>query len=316
MDYNKRYTDKYKKYITQGWYDNTISSESLDLWNNNFNYKSESLPEFDPKICAHFLLNALVFYQERQLEALIYSITNKIKTKINQEEEQRTGKRLSDQELNLFWNEYKSKMCIIPAAKSFDVSSSAYQMCRIWRNEIGVDTFSIEKLPDVIKEKNHIFFADDFIGTGKKINKFFENQFLKTLNGDISLKNFMNKEKDKVDFNISVFAIYHEGYELVNGNYPYISCYYGDFYNSQYDITSNDCIFFDEYDEFEDNKINIINYIEEKNEELNYNQAYVRNLSIAFHHGCPNNSSPLYYTSNDKWRNLLKESHPKKEREK
>lgn len=307
MDYNNRYTDRYKKFITQGWYDNSFSSENLDVWNNNFTVRLTSIPNFDPKICAHFLLDSLVFYQERQLEALIYSITNKIKTMINQEEQRKIGKRLSDQELNACWNEYKSKMCIIPAAESYDVSSSAYQMCRIWRNEVGIDTLSIEKLPSVIGEKSHVFFADDFIGTGKKINKFFESQLLQTLDGDILLKDFMNKEKNKVDFNVSVFAIYYEGYELVNTNYPYISCYYGDFYNSQYNMASNECVF---YDEFEENKSQIIKYIEAKNKELNYNKDYVRNLPIAFHHGCPNNSSPLYYASNDNWRNLLKESHP------
>lgn len=307
MNYNNRYTDRYKKFTTQGWYDNTFSSESLDVWNNNFTIRLDIMPEFDPKICAHFLLNSLIFYQERQLEALVHSIVNKIITEINQNMEQKKGKRLSDKELNEYWSEYKSEMCIIPAASSKDVGSSAYQMCRIWRNEVGVDTFSIEELPNVVREKKHVFFVDDFIGTGKKINKFLKNQLLKTSNGDISLKNFMNKEKDKVDFNVSVFAIYYEGQELLYRNYPYIRCYYGDYYNYQYDMTSNDCIL---YDEFEKNKSQIIEYIEAKNKELKYNKDYVRNLPIAFHHGCPNNSSPLYYASNSNWRNLLKESHP------
>ena len=62
MEYNKSFLDIYRKYIRKGWYENVISSVTLDRWCENFNCDTNEM-KFDPKICAHFLLNSIIFYQ-------------------------------------------------------------------------------------------------------------------------------------------------------------------------------------------------------------------------------------------------------------
>lgn len=310
MAYDNRYIDKYKKYITQGWYSNTISSDILDVWNSNFVSGTKDSNDFDPKICAHYLLNSLIFYQDKHLESIIMGILNKIISNINQNEEQRLGRRLSEEELKLLWDKYKSETCIIPASNPNDVSDSAYQAARLWRNCTGIHTESISQLANIIKSKKHIIFVDDMIGTGKKISNFLNNQMIESsihTQGNKELYRFINDLNVDIDFSIAVFAIYCEGKKKLEDNYPILKCYYGDYYNEDYNLMSNNCIFFDL---FEDNKEYIIKYIKDKISNLDYNEEYVRNLPISFHYGCPNNSLPLYYISSDKWKNLLPESHP------
>ena len=77
----KAFLDSYKKYINQGWFGGSFSTIDLDCWVDNFSCRSSNA-EFDPIICAHFLLSSLVFYQDSHMEAIILSIENKIKSTI------------------------------------------------------------------------------------------------------------------------------------------------------------------------------------------------------------------------------------------
>lgn len=308
MAYSENYINTYNKYIAQGWYGNAISSDRLERWNRNFVALPEDKFDDDPKICAHYLLHSLIYYQDKQLESIIHGIANKIISVINQKEEQRLGRRLKENELADAWEMYKKDTCIIPASNPESVSDSAHHAIRLWRNILGLETRSILELDTVVQTKQHIFFVDDMIGTGKKITSFFKEQKINTNDaGSENLYDYIKKHKDETDFNIAVFAIYCEGFNVLINNYDAINCYFGDYYNEDYDLLSNECVFFDLFD---DRKEFIINYISKQLDKLEYNEEYVRNLPISFQEGCPNNTLPLYYISNSEWTNLLNEGHP------
>lgn len=159
MEYNKSFLDIYRKYIRKGWYENVISSVTLDRWCENFNCDTNEM-KFDPKICAHFLLNSLIFYQNRQLEAIIVNIQNRIKSELNQKNEQRYGRRLSEDELSKIWTEYKKDCYIISAAYPEDTAGSAHHATRLWRNISGIETGSINNLMNAIL--NFIIIVESF----------------------------------------------------------------------------------------------------------------------------------------------------------
>ena len=310
MAYNNPFLDTYRNYVNKGWYGNVISHPSLSRWCENFKQVDESQP-FDPKMCAHFLLNALIFYQEKQLKAIILSIEDKIKCQINQTFEKKLKRRLSESELKEYCDEYKSKSCVIAAAKPDAVGDSAHQASRMWRNTIGIETKAVSELKNVITEngKTHIFFVDDFVGTGTKMNSFLTDELFAdaTLYGFKNVNSIINEYKDSVDFNIAVFALHEKGYNLLSEHISTLNFYYGDMYNDEYDLLSDRCTLFDS---FPNDKDNIINYLKTMQNKLDSNNPYALNLPISFYHGCPNNSLSLYYKSNSEWYGLLSESHP------
>ena len=308
-----RFLDSYKKYCNKGWYGGIITSEGIDSWVKNFQKENEM--KFNPKKCAHFLMHSLIFYQENQMIAIISSIKDKILTKINQDEEEKIGKRISEKELNGLCNEYIEKSCIISAATPRDVGSSAHSVIRLWRNNGGIDVANVQDLQnEILKGKLHIFFVDDFVGTGTKMKGFLEDNIFPDSSsyGFRSVAEVINKYSDTVDFNIAVFALHERGKTEISKAFPKINFYYGDLFDAKYDLTSLDCVY---YDVFSDDKSDIIDYIKKKNQEIDPDNEYSLFVPIAFQHGCPNNSLSLYYKKNSSWQRLMSESHPKTQKE-
>lgn len=310
MEYNNPFIDTYKNYISKGWYGDAISSQKLSRWCENFK-KIDPSQSIDPKICAHFLLNSLIFYQPKQLEAIILSIENKIKSNINRIYETKTGHRLSEIELANYCDEYNKQSCIIAATKPDVVGDSAHYVSRLWRNTVAIETSSVSELKKVIVEKGktHIFFVDDFIGTGTKMNTFLNDNLFATTesHGFKKVNDIISDYQDSVDFNIAVFALHEQGQTYLSHRYPSLNFYYGDKYNNEYNLISNSCTLFDI---FSKEKTEIINYLQLMQTKLDPENPYALNLPLSFQHGCPNNSLSLYYKTNSDWYGLLKESHP------
>lgn len=301
--------DIYKKYIRQGWYDNSISFTDIECWVDNFEKDQEQMM-CDPLVCADLLLNALIFYQSKHIPAIIKSIKNRIKARLNQEK-QKSGRRLSENELEQAWLQYKKECFICSASHPEDAGTSAHQATRDWRNTTGMETGTVVQLRKAILEdgKKHIIFVDDFIGTGSKMKKFLTCDLFPDANtyGFQKITDLLSEFSSDVDFNIAVYAICKQGFQNINGEYNQISLYYGDYYDEQYDLQSSNCIF---YDLFEAERNTLIQYISKKQKELNGDNPYALNLSIGFTHGCPNNTLALYYKTNETWVGLLKETHP------
>ena len=307
----KAFLDSYKKYINQGWFGGSFSTIDLDCWVDNFSCRSSNA-EFDPIICAHFLLSSLVFYQDSHMEAIILSIENKIKNKLNQSEELRCKYRLSDAALKTLWNDYKQHSVIVAAAKPGDTGCSAHSAARLWRNATSVDVIGIECLKDAIdsRHKTHVFFVDDFIGTGTQMLGFLTGSLFKSkaMYGFLTAKELIEATKETIDYNIAVFALHETGKQAITNAIPSLNFYYGDLYTTQYNLISHECILFDL---FKSDKDNIISYITEKHKELDPTNPYALNLPISFQHGCPNNTLSLYYKSSPAWTKLLTETHPR-----
>ena len=312
MKYDTTFLDTYKKYVSKGWYDAVISSTTLERWSENF-MEDPLSGDFDPKVCAHFLLNSLVFYQDRQLEAIILSIENKIKSQLNEKGEMAAGYRLSEAQLENLWKTYRQECCIVAGASLEATGDSAHHAARLWRNITGIKTVAISTLVTEIEEhkKKHIIFVDDFIGTGRKMYAFLtENHFPKRdFYGFMNVREVVDRYRNSVDFSVAVFSASDVGVKEISKEFPALAFYYGDLYDAGYDLLSEKCVL---YDVFSDHKDRIISYLSRKNRELDADNPFALNLPVSFHGGCPNNSLSLYYKSNRDWVGLLPEGHPKR----
>ena len=307
MNDNKQFLDTYKKYINKGWYSESISTARLDNWTSNF--PNNNINGFNPILCAKFLLDSLIYYQEKHTRAIITSIESKILSSFNQRLHLIKGRRIEEDELKRLWISYKDQCLFIAAADSGLTGDSAHQISRLWRNTTTMSVVGIERIEDEISNngKRHIFFVDDFIGTGSKMIKFLSEPLYLKIAGEDSISKFIDSHP-MCDFNIAVIAIHQAGLKKISSAFPNLELFYGDYYDSEYDLISDECIL---YDLFGEDKNSIISYLSTKQNELDYNNPYSLNLPIAFQHGCPNNSLSLYHSEESNWKKLLDKSNPR-----
>ena len=95
-------------------------------------------------------------------------------------------RRISEQELNTFWEKYIDNLRIIPIKDSMDEGSSGVNMARKYRkriqedyegdNDIVIHLDDLEKeIPNGVTE---VLFVDDFSGTGNQLDKFIDKDIV------------------------------------------------------------------------------------------------------------------------------------------
>jgi hypothetical protein len=310
---NSGYLKAYIKNNSYGWYGSELSGNDIERWVGNFRKPHGADEGFDPQECAHFLLSSVIFYQQKHCKAIINGIVSKIKSTLHQELEWHEGKRVSEQAYSQAWNAYVKKCLVLPAAKQDDEGSSAQQAVRMWRNT-DIDTGSVVELKRALDEDNkrHIFFVDDFIGTGSRMSGFLSDNLFpqKAGYGFLTIRELIEQYSGSVDFNIAVFALHTQGQSRLNTEFPQIKLYSGDEYDEQYNILAEDCVL---YEAFKRDRASIMAYISSKQEELHPDNPYKLNLPVVFNDGCPNNTLSLYYCEKPSWAKLFPLGHPIKE---
>lgn len=302
--------ETHKRFINKGWYDSAISIDALERWLNNFP-EPKNDDEFDVRICAKFLLDSIIFYQNRHIIAIIKSLMNQQKSALNEKKEKEYGRRLSEDELKREWEQYIKDSCIIAAAKPEDTGGSAHSIARHWRNKSNIDGEGVINLRKAVRENNkkHIIFVDDFLGTGTKMKRFLSDKIfeVKSLYGFTSVQEFMSENADGVDYSVAVIAMCEEGYDKLSKLFPNIKFLFGDYYSKEYNLTNEN---FSLYSLYSKDKKEILAYIQEKQNELDPDNKYALNLPVVFSHGCPNNTLALFYKNTSVWTGLFDVTNP------
>lgn len=288
------FIDKYKRFIDKGWIVK-ISKSKLDRWINNFG---------DNLDCAHFLLDALVFYKESQIISIIKELQNVMQSQLYSELQSKNPVRLCDKELFNFWEVFIKKTCLIAVAKPDNAAGSGHQALRLWRDNSRFVNASIIKLEENISAGcNNIFFVDDFIGTGTRIDQFLSDNILDVNFHPHNVIDVVAKHPE-IKFGVITFVAYKKSLETLMNKYPNINFISSEIFDNTYNLLSEDCLFFAD---FEDEKKSIIEYIREKKACIKTSNDYALNLSLAFEYGFPNNSLELYWTEEiENWCNLIK----------
>lgn len=166
------------------------------------------------------------------------------------------------------------------------------------------------KLPSLFEQKKSykIIFIDDFCGTGRQFEKFFQ-QILENTNQD-EQKFWEMIQKNEIKIIYAPLISFENGLNYLKLKYPFIK------FTCSELLTDNNSFFNESFwKEISNDKINV-NHVQQWLTIFWQNKGFKSSsipifgyenmaLTIGFEHGTPNNTLPIFWQSNQNWKPLL-----------
>lgn len=166
------------------------------------------------------------------------------------------------------------------------------------------------KLPNLIKtQKNYkIIFIDDFCGTGKQFDKFFQQILESTAENEDLFWKMIQENEIKIIY--APLISFENGLNYLRIKYPFIK------FTCSELLTENNSFFNETYwNEISNKKIKS-EHVQNWLTDFWKSKGFVRGsipifgyenmgLTIGFEHGTPNNTLPIFWQSNQNWKPLL-----------
>jgi len=166
------------------------------------------------------------------------------------------------------------------------------------------------KLPNLFKMKKNykIIFIDDFCGTGKQFDKFFQQILESTAENEVLFWKMIQENEIKIIY--APLISFENGLNYLKIKYPFIK------FTCSELLTENNSFFNKTYwNEISDNKIeseHVQNWLTEFWKSKGFAKSSIpifgyenMGLTIGFEHGTPNNTLPIFWQSNQNWKPLL-----------
>jgi len=270
----------YSKLIWEG----RIFQSDIDSWLSNF----KDNPAVDERLMALELLNAFIFYNEKEIKYLCKNVYNEFKQSV-------------------IHDLVKSGLSIHESEKIFSQNIDEIRFAHVGRpsesgcfilyyfrqeNEIPVDLF-IERWEQINNTIKYLVLVDDFLGTGDTIDSFLGSNLYK----DIKMKSPAIKI-----FYIPLIAL-QEGYNFIHTKYPKLEVLCSQFFSNEYSVFSEKSYLYSaEEPEMRRLKKEVCrtygNNLETKDWELGFNESQVL---IGFHHNVPDNTLPVIWSEKNGW---------------
>lgn len=292
----------YDRFIDCQWWTD-VDKRRVDIWLKNFGLEKE---------IGKIILDNIFFYSKEQLDSYTKNIINQIKAEIFKKHQINNGRTYNDDAYYFKqWEGYKQYLKVMPAAKSGDVSCSAYEVIRRYRpilgNDLVSDKYSIEEgIDNLVRD---FIFVDDFSGSGNQMIKFMETMI--SVHGKKIRICDLPLEYSNITITIAVYVIHSDALTLLNNKYPHIKIRYVDLIDKKLDFLNYDCIFYNKLSD--EKRTRIIEYISQKREEIIREEPkykdlmkYQLNIPIVFCHGCPNNALLLLFAETNNWKQIFK----------
>ncbi|WP_282179473.1 phosphoribosyltransferase-like protein [Maribacter stanieri] len=295
--------DKVYFYIESDFWSKPKMKE-LHNWLDNFNSDEE-------KYCALKLLDRFVYYSEDDIVHLLkFGINEKIVKRHLLQVEQNNNFIISNDKINIAKEEFLKNLYFIKLDTK-NPSQSSEAMLRHLKIDVGfpesniLDTNNLKK-ETLLKCKN-LVILDDFIGSGTQIRNFWNYGHI-ILDG----KEIKFNELENIFPNVSIeyfcLVCTQEGYD----NFKYddgmgirtdLRITYGEILSNKFKVFSKESVYFEKL-EIEYCK-NLLQELCKKNyiDLLGYESL---DYAIAFHHGIPDCSLPLFYMNNERWNYLFR----------
>lgn len=285
------------RYMTNHVWDG-ISYTDVEKFISNFSPKEQ--------VVGWVLLDMLIYYSNEQEESIISNLMRLLKRDIWLKESMEKRELSSNDIKNEFTEIYKT-MCFVPVDES-DIASSSFSLTSQFKKSEDVSRqvkyIRLADVPLMIAlQKKYFVFYDDIIGTGNQFKTFWE----KPIYGDnnrISISDLVKKNPDKC-FYYLVLGGCQDGIDLLKEEIPNLNIIVSEFFPKSADIFSEQ----NEYWELNPDKKDIVlNYVSEKEKELNLKNSFSKNLPVLFQHGrAPNTALSLYWsTKSNNWKELYK----------
>lgn len=167
------------------------------------------------------------------------------------------------------------------------------------------------KIPSILKEKNNfkIIFIDDFCGTGRQFEKFFQ-QIIEQSGFEDEREFWRKVIEKKIRIIYSPLIAYEAGFYYLKMKYPFIS------FTSSELLKENNSFFQEKnWKELSNEKIKVSDaqeWLENFWSSKGFTQSSIpflgyenMGLTFGFEHGTPNNTLPIFWQSNPNWKPLL-----------
>ncbi|GAB1857352.1 hypothetical protein MHTCC0001_21880 [Flavobacteriaceae bacterium MHTCC 0001] len=303
QDFNGYALDKVYFYIESDFWSKPKMND-LHKWLSNF----KSLEE---KYCAFKLLDRFIYYSEDDIVHLMkYGINEKIVKRYVLQIEQEHDFQLSNQEINILKKDFLKELYFIKLDTQ-NPSQSSEAMLRHLKIDVGfpesniLDTNDLKS--DTLCNCKNLVILDDFIGSGTQIKNFWNFGKIKLDGEEIFLKD-LNLAFPNISIEYFCLVCTQEGHDNFKlddsmGIRTDLRITYGEILSNRFKIFSKESMYF-EKSEIEECK-NILQNLCINNgfgllgyESLDY--------AIAFHHGIPDCSLPLFFTNSGKWNYLFR----------
>lgn len=285
------------RYMTNQVWDG-INSTDVEEFISNFAERDQ--------IVGWVLLDMLIYYSNEQEESIISNLMRLLKRDIWLKEGMAKNELSSSDIENEFRVIYK-KMCFVPVDDS-DISASSFSLTSQFKKSEDmsrqVKYIRLADFPLMLAMQYKYFvFYDDLIGTGNQFKTFWE----KPIFGEdkkFSIKDLAEKNPDKCFYYLA-FGGCQDGIDLLKKNVPNLRIIISEFFSKSADIFSEE----NEYWELNpDKREMVVNYISQKEKELNLKNEFSKNLSVLFQHARASNTAlSLYWsTKSNNWKELYK----------
>ena len=276
----------------------------LHNWLTNFKSDEE-------KYCALKLLDRFVYYSEEDIVHLLkYGINEKIVKRHILKVEQENNFKLSNEEIIQLKTEFLKKLYFIKLDTG-NPSQSSEAMLRYLKIDIGFPESNILDIQNLKKEIldncDNLVILDDFIGSGTQIRNFWNYGKIKLDGKEMNL-NELKSIYPNLSIEYFCLVCTQEGHD----NFKYddgigirtdLRITYSEILSNKFKVFSKESVYFEksEIEYCKDillnlclkNEIRLLGY-----ESLDY--------AIAFHHGIPDCSLPLFYRNTDNWNYLFR----------
>ncbi|RLJ98799.1 phosphoribosyltransferase-like protein [Tenacibaculum discolor] len=295
--------DKVYFYIESGFW-SKLKMKELQNWVGNFKNHRE-------RYCALKLLDRFVYYSEEDIIHLIkYGIYEKIVKRHLLQLEQKYNFIVSDEKIARAKDLFLKNIYFIKLDTG-NPSQSSEAMLRYLKIDIGFPESNILDIKNLKAETlskcNHLVIIDDFIGSGTQIRNFW-NYGKVQLDDEEILLNKLEERFSNLSIEYFCLVCTEEGYD--NFKYDFdmgvknnLRITYGEILSNKFKVFGKESIYFDKSEiEYcknllqklcDENGIPFLGY-----ESLDY--------AVAFHHGIPDCSLPLFYRKNDNWNYLFR----------
>ncbi|MFP4642118.1 MAG: hypothetical protein ACLFPU_08085 [Dehalococcoidia bacterium] len=288
---------KIEFYISTDKWD-SITIPQLNAWIAHFGEDGEK--------CALALLNHFIYYSALDVRRLCrYALTEVLFKSHILEADRCYDFRGEDSILQQRLIREIEQSCIIPILEEGNPTESGNQIARIYTTTNLVEEENVlrpDQLEGLVEHERckRIIFVDDFMGSGDQLVRFWNEPMPQ---GKTSLCDVAQQHPD-MSFEYIALVGTSYGLQRTSNRCPGLRVHFVEELSSEYQVFGEDSIFFSSADEQEE----CYNYLESLcyNKGIHLQGYHDLDFALAFNHGTPDCSLPVFWEKSECWDPLFK----------
>jgi len=261
-----------------------VLQQHVNSWLSNF--KDNSV--IDERLMALELLNAFIYYNEKEIKYLCKNVFNEFKQSLIHDMV-KTGLSIYESEDNFLRNINEIRFAHVGRP-----SESGCFILYYFRqeNEIPIELF-VERWEQINNTIKHLVLIDDFLGTGDTIESFLDSNTFKEI----------KEHSPSIKVYYLPLVSLQDGYAYIHTKFPELILLCSQFFSNEYRVFSEKSyLYCDETPEIRGLKKEICRQygddLETEDWALGFDESQIL---IGFHHNIPDNTLPIIWSQKNGW---------------